>query len=273
MQKIKYTVILLLLLKGITLFFVTNLNAQKLELELKATFDFFTTDRLGNIYLIDGSKITKYNSDGKELYVYDDYRFGNITQADMYDPFKIAIFYKSFMQLRILNEQLALITETDLSTLPQLGIVGAIARTNENNYWIFDERNRQLKKMDAAGFILTMGVVLTKDSNQKILTPISLCETENYLLLQDNKNHILAFDKFGNFYRSIYTPLQLMLVQGSADRVVYLNSESNLVFENIRDAEMSAMTISGLGGASQIRVEKNRLFIATQNALKVFAIE
>ncbi|MBK8846314.1 MAG: hypothetical protein IPO27_06970 [Bacteroidetes bacterium] len=251
----------------------SNLHSQTPLLEIKAGFDFFTTDRLGNIYLIDGSKISKYSAEGKELYVYDDYRYGNITQADMYDPFKIALFYKSFMQLRILNEQLALITETDLSTLPHLGIVSAIARTNENNYWIFDERNRQLKKMDASGFVLTMGPVLTKDSTQKILTPVSLCETENYLLLQDNKNHILAFDKFGNFYRSIYTPLQLAQVQGSADRVVYHNREGNLVFESIRDAELSNKPLEGLNDATQIRVEKNKLFIGTQNSLRVYAIE
>ncbi|MFI5142352.1 MAG: hypothetical protein ACHQII_08350, partial [Bacteroidia bacterium] len=56
---------------------------------IKSTSDFFTTDNLGNTYLIKGEEIKKYSQTGDLLKIFSNKTTGKITSLDATNPLRI----------------------------------------------------------------------------------------------------------------------------------------------------------------------------------------
>src|SRR5205085_9497634 len=68
----------------------------------------FTTDNLGNVYVVSENILLQFDNNGKPLNHYDEKNLGRLIRIDADNPLKLLVFYPDFAQINILNSQLAL---------------------------------------------------------------------------------------------------------------------------------------------------------------------
>src|SRR2546425_4309638 len=130
-----------------------------LHLQLKKTipgnYTNFYTDNLGNIYFVTRSnQIKKLDQNFDSVAVFDDVRrYGDIYLLDVNNPLKILVYYKDFTTLLVIDRFLNTRNTIDLR---KSGILQAkaVAQSYDNNYWVFDELDNNIKKIDDNGNIL-----------------------------------------------------------------------------------------------------------------------
>src|SRR5688500_1993390 len=77
------------------------------DLVIREHHDAFTTDPLGNIYLVKGAEVVKYNASGIRTARYSNLQLGDVATIDAMNPLKILLHYRDFQQLVFLDNQLS----------------------------------------------------------------------------------------------------------------------------------------------------------------------
>lgn len=247
-------------------------QVPKLKFEIKIKADRLLTDRLGNLYLIDGPRLLKYNTDGRLLYIYDDNSYGNIEQVDAFDPFKILFFFPAFMQTVFLNEQLAPIKDFDLASMSSLGSVAVMCVTNESNFWLFDTNLRRLRRIDRTGKIIAEGTILQSSENFNLNGIMRVEDTETYLFMVDNAFHLDVFDKFGNLLQNFAMGTNTRDFQGSGSKVYYLTTDNLIKGFNFADRSEIIISLPPDFKATRFRIEKDKLFLLNDTAVRQYVI-
>lgn len=159
-------------------------------------------DNLQNIYILTKeNKVVKYTDDFKLQFVYSNNLIGEIKSIDATNPQKILCFIKDFNRILVLDNTLAEINIIDLSTSDYLD-VSVVARTNDNQIWLFDPINQELVKVND---LLERQFESNRlsDLNLGMIDPVSLKERGNLVAMSDPEIGILIFDNFGQFLKLI----------------------------------------------------------------------
>ncbi|MEO8150493.1 MAG: hypothetical protein ABI723_22875 [Bacteroidia bacterium] len=247
-----------------------TVNAQQFSLikTIPTTAKFFTTDKLGNFYTIEQNEIRKYNSDGDSLCSYNYKNLGTINYLDATDPFKVMLFQPEFLKIRTLDSRLNIQGEIDLNYFNDLGLPRLACVTDDGNFWIYDQQNQRLIKIDQKGNILLTG----NSFNQLIdhsLNPRLLVATDTWLMMRNADSTVYIFDKFGNYYRNI--PLIVTgNFQATENRILYFK-ENRLYTLDIDTGKESILETPELTGTSAVRMEQHRLYVKKANALEVYS--
>lgn len=183
---------------------------KKLDAKVKD----FTTDNLGNIYLLtETNQIKKVNEKGDSIAVYNDVRrYGKIYSIDATNPLKVLVYYKDFSTIIILDRLLNVRATVDLR---QQNILQARAITTsyDNNIWVFDELDSKLKKIDETGKVLLESTDF-RQVFDSVPTPYSLYDRDGQVYLYDPRKGLLVFDYYGgrknNFQLLHLTDLQVI---------------------------------------------------------------
>lgn len=159
-------------------------------------------DNLQNIYILNGSnQVVKYNSSFQKQFDYSNNLIGEIKSIDATNPQKILCFIKDFNRILVLDNTLAEINTIDLSTSEYLD-VSAVARTNDNQIWLFDPINQVLVKVNDLVEKQYESNRLT-DLNLGMIDPVFLVERGNIVAMSDPEIGVLIFDNFGQFIKLI----------------------------------------------------------------------
>jgi hypothetical protein len=159
-------------------------------------------DNLENIYILTKeNKVVKYTEKYVKQYEYSNNLIGEIKSIDATNPQKILCFVKDFNRILVLDNTLAEINIIDLSTSDFLD-VSAVARTNDNQIWLFDPINQVLVKVND---LIEPQFVSNRlsDLNLGIINPVSLKERGNKVVMTDPDIGLLIFDNFAQFLKLI----------------------------------------------------------------------
>ena len=165
--------------------------------KLKGGIKDFTTDNLGNIYLLTATnQIKKVNEKGDSIAVYNDVRrYGKIYSIDATNPLKVLVYYKDFSTIVILDRLLNVRATVDLRRQNILQ-ARAITASYDNNIWVYDELDSKLKKIDETGKVL----VESTDFRQvfdPVPTPVSVYDKDGQVYLYDPLKGLFVFDYYG----------------------------------------------------------------------------
>lgn len=175
-------------------------SPQKTIIPFKGKF--FTTDNLGNIFLIKhDNSIEKYDANGKKLAVVNFKIYGNISQLDVTNAFEIYAYYADQQTLLILDNMLNIRAEISLSDI-STGEVSAAARSFDNGIWYFDASSMKLLKASKNLKTQIEGVPMGTWTTE-VWKPTQILDNEKNIFVHDSSNGICLFDVFGNFYKSI----------------------------------------------------------------------
>lgn len=159
-------------------------------------------DALGNMYVIHGGEIKKYNPQGVFQKTFSNKRYGRIDDIDISNPLKILVYYKDFQQVLFLDNQLS--PAADVISLEKAGYeqTSLVCSSLNNSFWLYDKQNNELVRFsqDLRALVKTGNLKRILDLD---LQPGYMREYGNYLYLNCPREGILVFDIYGTFYKTI----------------------------------------------------------------------
>lgn len=151
-------------------------------------------DNFDNLYLVSGNSLMKYNSDGKELFVFDSPYDGKMSFVDLKNPMKILVFFGNRNKIIFLNNQLSIIGDEIL--LENINVFGEalVCGTESGGVWIVDIANKILIKYNS-----DFKEIFRKDLFEISGTPEYMIAEDNSLFIKTKNNIISVYDNLGNY--------------------------------------------------------------------------
>ena len=157
----------------------------------------FTTDNLGNIYILNSTnQIKKANFRGDTIATYNDVRrYGQIYSIDATNPLKVLVFYKDFSTIIVLDRLLNARTAIDLRRQNILQVT-AVTTSYDNNIWLYDELDSRIKKIDDNGNVLLESTDF-RQALDVVPSPSAIYDRDGQLYLYDAEKGLMVFDYYG----------------------------------------------------------------------------
>ena len=237
--------------------------------EIKTTANFFTTDRMGNVYIVDDRKLTKYNSSGKQMGVFNKNVLGRITFVDASNPYRILVYYGDFLKLTILDNMLGEITEPFDLNLKGLDQVTLIAKSYNNGIWLFDPVAQQLMRMDEQ-LTQTLSSTSVNQIIDHTIDPVFMVESDRNLYMSDPATGIMVFDIFGNYIKTLPI-IGVMEFQVVDEKVIYFD-DGKLKSYNQKTLEHT-VAVTTLEQVNNARIEQHLLYTLSDEKLRILRIK
>lgn len=218
----------------------------------------FTTDYLGNVYVITPTNdLIKYNRSGSKLATANFKVLGNISFIDAGNPFEIYVFYRDQNKILFLDNLLNLRGECDLDA-SGLSQIACIARSSDNQIWLFDMADLKLKKYSKDLKLLSESATFNTYPVGNVINPTSILDINSSVFILNN-NHILEFDIFSNFIKTVISD-SIRQFQYSNNRIFYMKSGKLIIYDRLKfKTEISPVELPP--GTISARLEKGTLFI------------
>jgi len=244
-----------------------DFSAYKQSGQINSSFDFFSTDQLGNVYLVENNKITKYNSTGEFIHSYSNSLSGNISSVDVSDPLRIMLYYSDFNQIVYLDKTLSVLN--DQIKLDELGLdlASTTCTSSQGGLWVYDRESEALIYFDKN---------LEKKLQSQRITGIKSFENSPEFMLESNKLvfmnipelGIMIFDQFGSYIKTI-TIKNLDNFQIKDDLIVYL-ANNKLHYYNYKLLEEMTVILPEINNIKQVRKEGNNIYLADSGSCYIF---
>jgi hypothetical protein len=272
MGKLVYLLLVIILISPRKVFASvdTTWNLQE-ENFIEGSYSDFYVDNLNNIYLLTkNNQLKKINDKGDSAGVSNALRkFGDIYSLDVSNPLKILVYYKDFGTIVILDRFLSSINTIDLR---KYGILQAqaVSQSYDNNYWVFDEVENKLNKIDDNGNILLQ----TPDFRtifDESFSPEKIIDYNGFVYLYSKKSGCLIFDYYGAFKQKIEQS-NLNYVQVIKDELY--GFDSNHVYRfNIQNLTSTLYNFDlPLTGVIKLQRAMNTLYILMPEGLYTYSI-
>lgn len=240
------------------------------EKSVAGVYNNFYADNLGNVYLISANnQVKKLDEHLDSVAVFNDVRrYGDIYTMDVNNPLKIVVYYKDFTTIVVLDRFLNIRNTIDLRNAGILQ-ARAVAQSYDNNYWVFDELNSKIKKID------DNGNVLLESPDLRVLfsyeyTPQQIIDADGALYLYDSKKGWLIFDYYGAYKKHID-------VTGwkdvKASRNVLTGVDSNYIYSIDPNTFGEHKAKIAMVNAVKILQLSNKLYVLTKNELSQYRIQ
>lgn len=261
----------------LSFFCVTLVQAQQRDTSLpliktiKGPFTDFTTDVLGNIFLIDkDGRLKKLNQKGDSVAVFNDVRrYGKLHSIDASNPLKVLLFYKDFGTIVTLDRLLQLRNTIDLRRL-NIFQVKAIGQSFDNGIWMYDEQEARLKRVKDNGSTVEQ----TGDFRLQLdeaPSPAYIADQDRLVYLYDSAKGVLVFDYYGTLKNKIaftgwndFQVIENNIIgrKGTTLERYQLNS--------LRLQELTLPTI--LKEVNKMRIAGNKLYCLKQGNVYIYSL-
>jgi len=239
---------------------------------IQGAYTNFYIDNLNNIYLINAdNQIKKLNEKGDSLAVANALkRFGDIYSMDVSNSLKTIVYYKDFATIVVLDRFLKNINTIDLR---KYGILQAhaVAVSYDNNYWVFDEVENKLKKIDDNGITLLSTPDLRTIFDSTFI-PEKIIDYSGYVYLYNKKSGLKVFDYYCALKQSIaalnWNDIQIIknTVLGFDDTLIHVYA-----IDVFKEAAYNFQP--SLNGLKKIQKMMNELYVLKDDGLYLYSIE
>lgn len=168
--------------------------------EIPCTATYLTVDHLGNLYTLEGSRLTCLDSNLRVKRTFSNLVDGVYSSVDVADPLKIVLFSREFDRIRFLDQNLApKASEMDLMDLGHPN-VSLVCTSFESGFWILDASSMELSRYNSGA------VEVQNSGNISALiglevNPLFMSEFSNTLYLVDSSQGIFVFDRYGAYLK------------------------------------------------------------------------
>ena len=161
----------------------------------------FQTDHLGNVYIVNGDRLIKYNNRQEKIADYSNAYLGEIGSLDATDPLRLLIHYKDFNQLLWLDNYLLELRSPVL--LDELGIDQAelICTSSQGGFWVFNGLNNQLQYFDVNLNLIHESIPVNPITNNN--KPVAMVEKNRMVYIHVPEMGILVFDRYSTYSKTL----------------------------------------------------------------------
>lgn len=260
----RFVFILLLLLSG---FSHGIAQEPRWTATIPGPVNYFTTDPLGNSYVLRGNELLQYDSLGIRRLSYGQRNLGGLKGIDASNPMKILLLYPDFAKLEILDSKLALQRSMELRGFGiQQPLLACISMSG--GFWLFDQQDFQLKKYSEQMQILTESGNIAQRTGYE-LRPTQLIEHENRLYLNCPQKGVLVFDAFGTY-------LKLLPIKGVyklafyGERLLYCKSGKAFSYWLDTLEEQPFLLPEKSGVVKELRIEQQKIFLNNADKIELY---
>ncbi len=228
------------------LYFIGYTQNKNLDFQLlfscKEKAELINCDKLGYIYLSNGTNIYKYNQKGEQLCLYSNLKKGKISNIDTYNPMKILVFSKDFLQLTFLDNYLSPLNFIS-GNLADYNLYQPtlICASHDNGFWVYDDVAEQLFRFDYQGKPTNESISFSQITTEKII-PIQMKESESgYIIVNDSNSGFFIFDQFGTYIKQLPIP-KIEHFDIYSDLIVYCK-EAQLVALNLNTLNQQVVSL------------------------------
>jgi hypothetical protein len=233
---------------------------------IPGTFQLFTTDEIGNSYAISGDEVILFNAQGKEMARNSIKTLGRIHAIDAFYSLKPLLFSREQGLVAMLDNTLSLQTTLDLSRggYPQVTLACASV---QNAYWLFDDREMALVRVDAQLRKLADTGRLDQLLGMAV-RPAAMLEFENWLYVNVPGEGILVFDLFGTYARTI--PLKDVAGFEVRGNMLHALTPTAHLMYDMRSFAVDTLPLPNERPVLGLRVERGRAYLLDAQGITVF---
>jgi hypothetical protein len=243
---------------------INTFGQWKEKHRIETTSDYIAYDNLQNIYVIDGSEIAKYNSDGDFQFRFSDKQLGAINTVDVTYPLRPLLLYSDLNYMILLDNTLS--NNRDKINLFNLkiGLATQACSSVQNHFWFYDAMNFALIRVNENFKQISKSGNLAQVL-QIELQPTNMREFSNKLYMNNPKTGILVFDIYGTYIKTI--PIKgLDNFQVFENKIVYLRDNHLVEYNTLRYEESKEkLPIEALSA----HLQKNRLAIRQKDGVVI----
>ncbi len=256
------------LLAGVSFGQTNDSTIIRLVQDLEITSEFFSTDKLGQIYIVnEDDQLIKYSNNGDSLFQFNNHQNGELAMVDPTDPFNVLLYYPEFMKVVTLDRTLSPTSEYNLYDLDIVD-VPAIGMSNDNNIWIYDNTSFTLKKISRNGKLIVESENLSFQL-QTWLQPTFILERGNFVFVNDPHQGIFIFDLFGKYIKTLdFKGLESFQVENN--NIIYQNGTALHAFDMTTLNELVIPLPTGIHKEDQVQVQKDFIFVRKDNRVLVY---
>ena len=180
----------------LSFFWGLSVTAQKFELAFIKSFPlkadtYYGTDTFENFYF--GVKNVLYKKTPTKTYQYNNLALGSIYSVSIYNPLEIAVFYKDFNTVVILDNTL-----NEIKKLMFLNkTITLVAKAGKNELWLYNADAQQLELYN-----YHTKKIIAKTQPNRILNPLKLKGNANYAWIQTKANQLDTYNNYGSLVNS-----------------------------------------------------------------------
>ena len=238
---------------------------------IQGSFTNFYVDNLNNVYLLNAdNQIKKINDRGDSLAVANALkRFGDIYSMDVSNSLKIVVYYKDYTTIVVLDRFLKNVNTIDLR---KYGILQAraVAVSYDNNYWVFDEVDNKLKKIDDNGNLLLSTPDLRTIFNDLFL-PEKIIDYSGYVYLYNKEAGCKIFDYYGALKQSV-APLNWNNIQVVKNSILGADETSLHVYNIGAFKENSYPFDPQMNDALKLQKGFSDVYVLKKDGLHIYSI-
>ena len=135
-----------LLLFSCWLFSQTPLTAKLIESTPFEWDRFAGVDQFESLYYLKSKALFKENNQSSQSY--SDLNKGDINAVSTFNALKLALLFKAFNSVTLLDNRLAELATIDFNSINPLRTVSHISYGNDTTFWLFDSNTLQLELFD-----------------------------------------------------------------------------------------------------------------------------
>ena len=177
--------------------FTQDLSVFTLTKTINGDFDYFMPDELGNVFgLTKSGQLKKYNNNLDSMGVFNDVRrYGKLFSISADNPLRTVLYFKEYRTILVLDRLMHVVNKIDLR---KAGIfqVKAVAQSYDNLFWVYDEQESKLKKINEEGKLVFATADLRLVFTEPIV-PANIYDFGGYVYIYDGKNGLFIFDYYG----------------------------------------------------------------------------
>lgn len=250
---------------------MSALHAQALVLEasLPGHSDTFTTDEMGNMYVLRGDELELFDARGSSWLRNSVKTFGRIHHIDAFYSLKPMVFSPEQGQLAMLDNTLSV--QGSVINLPRQGYPQVVLAcvSVQNGFWFFDERDMELRRVDAQ--LRPLAATGRLDQLLGItMKPVQMQEADNMLYVNDPAHGILVFDIFGAYYRTI--PILGATRIEVREMAIYHFKDGVLRRYDRRSFDIVDMPMPEGIVALDARMERGRMYVRTPEDIRIYRV-
>jgi len=238
---------------------------------IQGGFTDFYIDNLANVYLLNtDNQIKKINDKGDSVAVANALkRFGDIFSMDVTNSLKLVVYYKNFATIVVLDRFLKNVNTIDLR---KHGVLQArcVAISYDNNYWIFDEVENKLKKLDDYGNTLLSTPDLRTVFGEPFL-PERIIDYNGYVYLYNKSTGCKIFDYYGALKQSIPL-LHQNHIQVIKNSILGFDDSALHVYDMALFTEHSYFLDPQMKDALKLQKLLNNIYVLKHDGLHIYAI-
>ncbi|WP_306741921.1 hypothetical protein [Marinifilum sp. D714] len=246
------------------IWFLSVLNLYQ-PTKITTPCDFFEIDHMGNVYVVNGAQLSRYNSEGKQVCNFSDSSLGSICSIDVSDPLRILVFYRDFNQIIYLNNKLSNIgSEINLYDFSD-NETEFVCNSQKGGFWMYNSIEKQATHITNNGELADQTILLVSFFDDAEVTKIF--EHNSYLYLLYKNEGILQLDQNGQFVRKLSIK-NLQDFQLIGNHIYYQDKSGIYLYQTLNQPDKLIYPKED-PSKSTIRCNKDRIFIKDKNSISI----